>query len=165
MADSWIGGVAKSLIRLPNKLQTGLADIAEENLEVTTAEAAVFFKELNFTSVHMLSPHDPMLLALARLPIAVPFHSIMGEKHKGAGSDGVVCYASSHLDGANSELIVRSGHNAFNNPDARTEVIQILRQELQHRSAASRGPATMLAGYAEERNIVFHNRTARREDF
>ena len=31
MADSWIGGLAKSLIRLPNELQTGLTEIAEEN--------------------------------------------------------------------------------------------------------------------------------------
>jgi pimeloyl-ACP methyl ester carboxylesterase len=149
MADSWIGGLAKSLIRLPDELQTGLTDIAEKNVEVRTAEAAVFFKQLNFTSVHMLSAHDPMLLALARLPIAVPFHSIMGEKRNGAGSDGVVRYASSHLEGANSELIVRSGHNAFNNPEARTEVIRVLREELQRSPAPKRAPATMLAGYAE----------------
>ena len=150
MADSWIGGLAKSLIRLPDKLQTGLTDIAEKNAQVRTAEAAAFFKELNFTSVHTLSPHDPTLLALARLPIAVPFHSVIGQKHNGAESDGVVRYASSHLDGANSELIVRSGHNAFNNPDARSEVIRILRQELQHRPAPKRARATMLAGYAEK---------------
>ncbi len=140
MADSWIGGVAKSLIRLPDNLQTGLTDIAEKNAEVRTPEAAAFFKELNFTSVHMLSPHNPMLLALARLPIAVPFHSIMGERHNGAGSDGVVPYASSHLDGANSELIVRSGHNAFNNSEARSEVIRVLREELQRSPAPKRAP-------------------------
>ena len=165
MADSWIGGLAKSLIRLPDKLQTDLTDIAEKNMEVRTVEAAAFFKQLNFTSVHMLSPRDPMLLALARLPIAVPFHSIMGEKHNGAGSDGVVRHASSHLDGANSELIVRSGHNAFNNPEARSEVIRVLREELRRSPAPRRASATMLAGYAEKRNIVFHKSTKRREDF
>jgi triacylglycerol esterase/lipase EstA (alpha/beta hydrolase family) len=147
MADSWIGGLAKSLIRLPNKLQTGLTDIAEKNVEIRTAEAAAFFKELNFTSVHMLSPHDPMLLALARLPIAVPFHSIMGEKHNGAGSDGVVRYASSHLDGANSELIVRSGHNAFNNSEARSEVIRVVREEI-HSEAKEKRPTSKLARFA-----------------
>ena len=164
MADSWIGRVAKSLIRLPSDMQTGFADFAEENAEVRTAEATAFFKELNFTSVHMLSTRDPMLLALARLPIAVPFHSIMGEKHNGAGSDGVVRYASSHLDGANSELVVRSGHNAFNNSEARSEVIRILREELQ-RSPLKPRRSTMLASYAEERNIVFPKRTVPREDF
>jgi hypothetical protein len=89
----------------------------------------------------------------------------MGEKHDGAGSDGVVPYASSHLEGANSELIVRSGHNAFNNPEARSEVIRVLRAELQGSPAPSRAAATMLAGYAEKRNIVFPKSTARREDF
>jgi len=165
MADSWIGGLAKSLIRLPDKLQTDLTDIAEKNVETRTAAGAAFFKQLNFTSVHMLSPHDPMLLALAHLPIAVPFHSIMGEKRTGAGSDGVVRYASSHLDGANSELIVRSGHNAFNNFEARSEVIRVLREELRRGPAPRRAAAAMLAGYAEKRNIVFHKNSARREDF
>ena len=164
MADSWIGGLAKSLIRLPNELQTDFTDIAEENAPVRTAEAAAFYRQLNFTSVHTLSPHDPTLLALARLPIAVPFHSIIGQEHDGAESDGVVRYASSHLDRATSELIVRSGHNALNNPAARTEVIRILRQELRSR-APNRPRATMLAGYAEERNIVFHQSTAPGEDF
>ena len=165
MADSWIGGMGKSLIRLPDKLQTDFADIAEENAEVRTAEAAAFYKQLNFTSVHTLSPHDPILLALARLPIGVPFHSIIGQQHNGAESDGVVRYASSHLDGARSELIVRSGHNAFNNPDARREVIRILRGELQHRPAPKRARPTMLANYAEERKIVFHNNTRLGQEF
>lgn len=165
MADSWIGSVAKSLIRLPNELQTGFAEVAEENAQVRTAEAAAFFKQLNFTSVHTLSPHNPILLALARLPIAVPFHSIIGQEHNGTESDGIVRYVSSHLEGASSELIVRSGHNAFNNSNARSEVIRILRQELQHSRGPKRARATMLAGYAQERNIVFHNSTTPGEEF
>lgn len=165
MADSWIGGLGKSLIRLPNELRTSFVEIANENAEVRTTEAAAFFKELNFTSVHTLSPHEPTLLALARLLIAVPFHSIIGQKHDGAGSDGVVRYASSHLDDASSELIVRSGHNAFENPEAQTEVIRILREELQHSPAPEPRRSTMLADYAEGRNRVFHNHTAVRESF
>ena len=133
MADSWIGRLAKSLIRLPKELQTDSADFAEENAELRTPEAAAFHKQLKFTSVQTLSPRDPALRALARLPIGVPFHSIIGQKDSGAVSDGVVRYASSHLDGASSELIVRSGHNVFNNADARGEVIRILREELRLR--------------------------------
>jgi hypothetical protein len=103
--------------------------------------AAAFGKQLNFTSVHTLSPHDPTLLALARLPIAVPFHSIIGRAHDGpieSASDGVVPFTSAHLDGASSELVVRSGHDAFNNLDAQREVIRILRLELQHEPALTR---------------------------
>jgi triacylglycerol esterase/lipase EstA (alpha/beta hydrolase family) len=149
LAESWIGHIAASLIHLPAGLQTDIVGVVSANQDVVVPGAQAFFTQLNFTSVHTLSSHDPMLLALARLPIAVPFHSIMGEKHNGAGSDGVVRYASSHLDVADSELIVRSGHNAFNNPEARSEVIRVLREELQRGPAPKRAPATMLAGYAE----------------
>lgn len=165
MADSWIGRLAKSLIRLPSEMRTGFADIAEENAELRTAEAAAFHKQLNFTSVHTLSPRDPALLALARLPIAVPFHSVIGEKHDGAETDGVVRYASSGLAGARSELILRSGHNVFNNLDAQREVIRVLREELEHGPAPKPRRSTMLTGYAEERNIVFPNHAAPGEDF
>jgi triacylglycerol esterase/lipase EstA (alpha/beta hydrolase family) len=165
MADSWIGGLGKSLIRLPNELQTAFSEIADQNADLRTPEAAVFYKQLNFTSVHTLSPHDPVLLALARLPIAVPFHNIIGQKHNGAESDGVVRYASSHLEGASSELIVRSGHNAFNNPDAQNEVIRILRREFRQSLAPERASSTMLADYAEKRNRVFHNGAASGKEF
>ena len=132
MADSWIGGLAKSLIRLPNELQTSFVDIAEENAQVRTAAAAAFYRQLNFTSVHTLSPHDPTLLALARLPIAVPFHSIIGQKHNGQlKATASFRYASSHLDGASSELSFAADTTLCDNPDARREVIRILRLELQ----------------------------------
>jgi hypothetical protein len=41
----------------------------------------------------------------------------------------VVPYWSSHLDGAQSELIVRSGHGVFSNRDAVLETIRILHLE------------------------------------
>ena len=67
--------------------------------------------------------------ALSRLPIEVPYHSVIGQRRPGPrerGSDGVVPYWSSHLDGAQSEVIVRSGHGVFSNPEAVQEVIRIL---------------------------------------
>ena len=90
---------------------------------------------MNFSSVHTLSPDDPALHAT--VPIFrsdVPFHSVIGQHNPGpveTSSDGVVPYASSHLDGAASELVVRSGHNVCENRDAQREVIRILRLELQ----------------------------------
>ena len=58
---------------------------------------------------------------------------MIGQKHKGPkeqGSDGVVPYWSSHLAGAQSELIVHSGHEVIDNSDAMREVIRILHLEL-----------------------------------
>lgn len=46
-------------------------------------------------------------------------------------ADGVVPYWSSHLEGARSELIVLSGHNAHRNPQAIAEVRRILKLDLR----------------------------------
>ena len=78
-----------------------------------------------------------MLQALVHLPIEVPFHSIIGQNNPGpieTSSDGVVPYASAHLDHAVSELVVRSGHSVCENPEAQREVIRILRLDLHHGS-------------------------------
>jgi hypothetical protein len=47
-----------------------------------------------------------------------------------SSSDGVVSYTSSHLNGATSELVVRSGHGVANNTEAQAEVRRILRLQL-----------------------------------
>jgi hypothetical protein len=42
------------------------------------------------------------------------------------GSDGVVRYQSAHIEGVQSELIVRSGHSVQANPQTVLEVRRIL---------------------------------------
>jgi hypothetical protein len=61
----------------------------------------------------------------------VPYHSILGDRGRGDtpnSSDGFVPYSSSHLDGANSELIVPTGHDAYESPLAVDEVKRILKK-------------------------------------
>ncbi len=73
-------------------------------------------------------------MALATIPPAVPFHNIIGQKNPGPahlGNDGVVAYSSSHHDGAESELIVRYGHEAFLQPDAVAEIKRILHAHVE----------------------------------
>jgi hypothetical protein len=63
----------------------------------------------------------------------------MGDRGKGGNkdhtepvsSDGIVPYWSSHLEGAQSELIVASSHSAHQNPQAIEEVRRILKQNAQ----------------------------------
>jgi len=133
LAESWIGHIGQSLIHLPSALQTSIVTVVSENQDVATPAAKAFDKEMNFSAVRTLSPNDPALRAIVQLPIGVPFHSIIG-KHNGSSietsSDGVVPYSSSHLDGAASELGVRSGHSVCDNDDAQREVIRILRLEV-----------------------------------
>jgi hypothetical protein len=137
LAESWIGHVAASLIRLPLDLQSDIVSVISANPDSATPTAKAFHRELNISSVRTLSPRDPALQALADLPIQVPFYSVIGQHGSGSietSSDGVVPYSSSHLDGAAGELIVRSGHGVCENPDAQREVIRILRLQLHNRS-------------------------------
>ena len=86
------------------------------------------------SSIRTLSANSPALMALAEIPSAVPFHNIIGQVNSGpatSGNDGVVAYSSSHLDGAESELIVRYGHETFLHPDAVAEVKRILHAHLE----------------------------------
>jgi hypothetical protein len=60
----------------------------------------------------------------------VPYNTIIGDRGRGDSpnsSDGVVPYWSSHLNGAESEHIVPSGHGAHQNPQAIAEVLWILK--------------------------------------
>ena len=64
----------------------------------------------------------------------IPYHSIIGNrKFAGApgGSDGIVPYSSSHLDGAASELVVKSDHSVQQNPLAIQEMRRILLEHLK----------------------------------
>jgi pimeloyl-ACP methyl ester carboxylesterase len=131
LADSFVGFVGNSITRLERMSERGYSQLAKENPEAMTPESAIFYRG-RFSAVRTLSPKDSALIALSELPIEVPYHSVIGQRYPGPkerGSDGVVPYWSSHLDGVESELIVRSGHEVFTKPEAVQEIIRILRLE------------------------------------
>ncbi|TFG93911.1 MAG: hypothetical protein E4H11_07775 [Myxococcales bacterium] len=83
------------------------------------------------TSIDNMTPGNPFLQALGELPVApgIASHSIIAVQGSGPpeqGSDGVVRYESAHIDGVESEFIVRSGHSAQSNPGVIQEVRRIL---------------------------------------
>jgi triacylglycerol esterase/lipase EstA (alpha/beta hydrolase family) len=144
LAESWLGHIAASLIHLPTSLQTEIVGVVSANLDTASPAAKAFDRQMNFSSVHTLSPRDPALHALVDLPIEVPFHSIMGQTHAGGvetSSDGVVPYTSSHLEGASSEIVVRSGHSVCESPDAQREVLRILHLELNREKRGTEAPS------------------------
>jgi hypothetical protein len=78
-----------------------------------------------------MTPGNPFLRTLADIPVApgVAAHSIIAVRGSGppeTGSDGVVSYASAHIEGVESEFVVRSGHSAQSNPEVILEVRRIL---------------------------------------
>jgi len=133
MSESLVGGLGNALSRLPPMEERGFSGLASANPGAMMPGAAKFYAGGRFSAVRTLSPKSTALIALSQLPIEVPFYSIIGQQHPGTkerGSDGVVPYWSSHLEGAASERIVRGGHGVIDNAEAIDEVIQIL-----HRSA------------------------------
>jgi pimeloyl-ACP methyl ester carboxylesterase len=133
MADSFVGRLGNAFSRLPPMEERGFSGLASANPEAMMPGAAQFYAGGRFSAVRTLSPKSTALIALSELPIEAPFHSIIGQQHPGTkerGSDGVVPYWSSHLDGAASERVVRGGHGVIGNAEAIDEVIQVL-----HRSA------------------------------
>jgi len=83
------------------------------------------------TALDNMDASNPFIKTLASLSIAlgVHAHSIIPVKGTGPvedGNDGVVEYKSAHIDGVDSELVVRSGHSTQATPETIEEVRRIL---------------------------------------
>ena len=101
-------------------------------LRLTRIEKAELKPMRRSNSVDSLSPKSRFLNAMNTIPMApgVPYNTIIGDRGRGDSpnsSDGVVPYWSSHMNGAESEHIVPSGHGAHQNPQAIAEVLRILK--------------------------------------
>jgi hypothetical protein len=121
-----IVNVFASLIRMPKNLVT----VFDNQLADILHSVDPSIRSLP-TGIRGLSPNSPLLLALDRLKITVPCHSIIGNLGKNdvplaQSTDGVVTYSSTHLPQAESELIVPAGHDAFKKPAAIAELKRIL---------------------------------------
>lgn len=93
------------------------------------------------TSVDNMSAGNPFIQTLADIPVApgVASNSIIAVQGDGpveTGVDGVVAYQSAHVDGVESELVVRSGHSTQGTPQTIEEVRRIL---LVHEAAVVDG--------------------------
>ena len=143
MASGGIGRLAISLISLPLNVATALKDSVTE-AELTRITGS---KRLP-NSVFGLQPNNPTFKALNSAPITVPYHSIIGDRGKGdspKSTDGVVPYWSSHLDKAQSELIVPGPHGSTGLPQTIAELDRILRLHVGLNSAAK--PAVAQANH------------------
>jgi pimeloyl-ACP methyl ester carboxylesterase len=134
-ATNWIGSIAAGLIRLPGSILA-----RDTNGAIATLQKNVGIKHPP-TGINGLSPRSPVLRGLNTLNISAPYHSIIGDRGRGDtpnSSDGVVAYWSSHLAGAQSELIVPGSHGSFALPQTVSELKRILRLNLSVASASHR---------------------------
>lgn len=135
LASGWVGRMASRLIKVPTMFLKVGAEVSQ--MMMTQDSTMLRLRNLP-NSVDTLAPNNRFVKLINTVPITsgIPYHSIMGDRGKGGNkdhtppesSDGVVPYWSSHLEGAQSELIVPSNHSAHQNPQAIAEVRRILRE-------------------------------------
>jgi pimeloyl-ACP methyl ester carboxylesterase len=144
MASGGLGKFAISMITLPVRLATVMKDaLTGAQLAQLTGSS----KRLP-NSVWGLKPSNPAFPVVNEPPISVPYNSIIGDRGKGNCpncSDGVVAYWSSHLDGAQSELIVPGPHGSCELPQTIAELDRILRLHLK--TGIGRSTSTLAAAH------------------
>ncbi len=126
LANGCVGYLGRQLFAVPNRLLSVLDKSIEllvgdrEGVEVTAP-----------SGIASLSPDGLFVRVTMKQPFAkdIPYHSIIGSR-SGANldwiTDSVVPYASSHLPGAASELLVQSDHSVQATMPAILEVRRLL---------------------------------------
>jgi pimeloyl-ACP methyl ester carboxylesterase len=139
--------LASSLVQLPKSLTEAARDVTQHN---PNAEFRFGSNKVP-NSLRLLMPGDPSLelLAARPKPANVHFHSIVALGQAGSAekilslgapptnSDGVVTYASAHLDGVDSECVVSADHSHMKScPRTVQELRRILREHLRESGIA-----------------------------
>ena len=139
MAQSWIGRLGAKMIRLPSRLIS-----FRKTRFFRQMLRAIGKTELHNTGIDNLDPDNEVIAFINNVQIdkKIPVHSIIGNIREAGcpgGSDGIVPYSSSHLDQAQSELVVKSGHSAQKNPLAIQELRRILLLHLRSADGEGKG--------------------------
>jgi len=146
-AGRWYSRIVSSLIAPPRLFKRFLRDILKDDMVKIPEEAM----EKIPTSFDQMTTDNPFIKLLASIPTdpSVHAHSIIPVKQEGPpaeGDDGVVRYKDAHIDEADSELVVPSGHSCQGHPFTILELRRILREHL----ATGRGePAAATVGPAQ----------------
>jgi triacylglycerol esterase/lipase EstA (alpha/beta hydrolase family) len=145
LAEDFLGNIARKLVSLPGNLTrvgVSLVKLRGQGALKTAVEMP--------TSIDNMKWSNPFLKTLAALPIAPGVHAysiipVKGDGPPETGNDGVVEYKSAHLDGVDSELIVRDAHSTQATPETIEEVRRILYLHLNTEwrpGTLNQGPAT-----------------------
>ncbi|MCP4177313.1 MAG: hypothetical protein GY756_06070 [bacterium] len=138
MAITWYSKLGARFVRIPKDVKDLSADVIDK---ITRKNENIINKNKQFneyapTGIGGLSPHNKFLKESVKMPIAdnVKVHSIIGdtaEDSRKNGTDGIVPYWSSHLDDANSEIVIKSDHGAHTRHKATKEIIRILNEHIK----------------------------------
>ncbi len=139
VAEGWLGSLASSMVSLPREV----VSVATEFFRKSEASVVEELGAKIPTSISNMNEDNPFLRTLLGIPIHhdVRAHSIIaveGEGPADEGDDGVVTYRSAHIDGVDSELVVRSDHSCQWHPLTIVEVRRILLAHLDAIDARER---------------------------
>ena len=127
-ANGSVAAIGATLVRIPR----GLLSSSDTPYEQALRQLAPH-RLGHRTSIDTLSPRNPTFQALNEIPIQAPHHSIMGNRRDDnnpeTSSDGVVPYSSSHLDSAESEIVVHGTHDTYGLRDTLEEVKRIMLED------------------------------------
>lgn len=131
-AAGWRLGFVRRLVRFPQAVVQQFRELARKR------EFAHLNMGLLPTSVENMSPTHRFIRSLNATPIDPRIHThsiiaVLGSGPLTGRTDGMVAYESAHLEGVESEFVVRSGHSAQGNPEVIEEVRRILRKHLDTR--------------------------------
>jgi len=126
-----LGRLSSWMVSLPGDLTKRTLSVITQNQDQMLVQKL----ERPPTSVDNMNPSHPFIKTLASIPVAegVIAHSIipvLGDGPITSGDDGIVKYESAHIEGVESELVVRSGHSVQGHPKAVEEVRRILLEHL-----------------------------------
>lgn len=156
MAKWSIARFGSNLIRIPSKVVSRSLNFLGTIIRVTDKENTMV-QEMVYTGIDNLDPDNRFIRVLSDSPFAsgIPVHSVIGDvdgRGVPGGTDGIVPYSSSHIDGVASELIVDSGHSVQKSPEAIRELARILRQHLVSAKKAGT-PLRFLPAFPSQKEI------------
>lgn len=137
VSEGWALRLVRRAIRLPFTVLRDTSELFQRNkIDEQELKRIGFHKGRPPTGPDDLSPGSLFMRSTADLPIetGLPYHSIVGWHDPSVplarSSDGLVPYASSHLEGARSEKAIPSGHSVQETPAAILELRRILRLDM-----------------------------------
>ncbi len=131
-AGGFVRSVLRRLVGVPAALAGRMKEVMSLAAQLKLPDE---FRNRKLTSIDGMSPRSPLLKALAEIPVGpqVKAHSIIpvhGDGDPAGLNDGVVEYTSAHIEGVESEFIVRHRHSCQSTPAAIEEVRRILHLHL-----------------------------------
>ena len=134
LAIGFIGELGMRLITLPSNIAGAIKNQVGQEL----SQVRGIQDRPNVASG--LSPNSPALKTMDTVPVQAPYHSIIGNRgrpgHLAESSDGIVPYWSSHMNLAQSEVIVPGPHGLVNFPQTIAELKRILHLHLKATSTS-----------------------------